>query len=272
MKKSISVIILSLGLFSLANEVKAARELTQLELEAPEVFVKVTNEDLANFEALLENLVNSSVTSLDLGETQIVNDQLNAILQLIGARLNVLRIDSCFNLTNFIPVRDHCPKLLSLDLGNTEITGEQLGKQLDVILAQIGGRLRLLNLNFCPLNNVISTAIATHYRNLQALYLHTTFITDEQLNIILSAIEGSLIILDLHECESLTNFAPIATYCPNLQVLDLSGTNITDEQLVEILGAIGRNLRELDLIDCCNLEENLVDLFKKAYEHIAISF
>ena len=275
MKKLFLTIILSLSLFSLENEVKATREITGIEaflcathqrlgansparVLPPQLRqdicnlavepLEITNNDLQDFNGLIELIRNRFVTVLDLTFANITNEQLACILGAIGGNLRELNLRDCRRLTDFSCIAN-CPRLQVLDLYNTNITDAQLAR----ILGAIGGNLRELNLSHC--GNLRDFSSIANCSRLQVLGLGGPNITDEQLAALLSAIGGTLKELNLKRCSNLTNFSCIAN-CSRLEVLNLEGdlircALITDEQLANILGAIGGSLRVLSLYGRC---------------------
>lgn len=106
--------------------------------------LKITDEDLVQFDHLLKDLSNDNVEELDLSGTKIDDFQLADILNRISENLRTLNLRWCYNLHNFKAIKN-CTQLQVLNLSDTDIND----KQLEDILNQIDGNLKILNFMHC---------------------------------------------------------------------------------------------------------------------------
>ncbi len=245
MKKLISIVILSLCFFALANEVNGGANQGKMAKQQHK-----SQEDDCEKRTMVPVEAFLCCTHPRLGAEspaiRLDKELLMKILDLTTVSLKITN-ENLSDLDGFLRGFEGYI-VVGLYLFSTNITDEQLAN----ILGRIGTNLRSLNLSYCgDLRNFSSIATCT---NLQKLSISATKIDNAQLATILNKIGGSIINLDLRLCRNLRNFSSIAN-CTKLQKLDLTWTNITDEQLDEILSAIGGNLGILYLMFCKNLKD-----------------
>ncbi len=209
-KRIILIIIFSFGLFGFSSKVESSRRITpavaflcgahprlgadskvnELDRLLLEKILRcdkqfcttvIINEDLEDFDGLLERLGNDIVTRLDFScATDITDDQLCRILELIGHSLKELKfLLKCKHLSGFISepsnflarcLVKYCPVLEELDLGMNFI-GEQFFKYItqSMLFKQLK---KFSHVKLCK-NNMSGRQYQTRGQSQYDSYLHT---------------------------------------------------------------------------------------------------
>eukprot|EP01094_Clydonella_sp_ATCC50884_P022640 TRINITY_DN5252_c0_g1_i2.p1 TRINITY_DN5252_c0_g1~~TRINITY_DN5252_c0_g1_i2.p1 ORF type:complete len:742 (-),score=340.14 TRINITY_DN5252_c0_g1_i2:296-2359(-) len=204
---------------------------------------------------VLERLLDSSITALNLSHCRTVTNRSCGIIADACPMITHISLSYCSSITDegIMSIANSCPYLRSVDLEGCITIGDRALHEL----AQQCRRIESVNLAGCLKVTNAGIAVLQSCPNIQSLNLkRCSQITDP----VFEALGHSLQALDLSECSQLTDNAVIQIArrsSDNLQTLKLSGRNITDASLQHVADQC-THLRELELVGCERISDSAI--------------
>ncbi len=230
-----------------------------LKLAYSPVIIKITNEDLIEFDELIKRIsFYKHVNGLDLSDTNVTNEQLDRILHAISFK--VYDIDCLLNHLERTFLNEITEKINSSDLvlNKFKFVNYLIERTAISIFYGSWGLFTFLNLNNCTCLNLVSFIMSDFWcTNIKNLYLSMVPNIFYFLWNFLHCSCNNIITLDIsgfEDCDGKT-FSLMSYICLNLRELNVSNTNINDSQLHCIIENL-RSLTSLKTVGCRNIKDD----------------